>query len=445
MYLDMHQESKAVPMADSPLNEGVARAIGEAKFAYEKLSSLQEHMCGAGVDPYKLVSISDFRRIPTTAKSIYRANFPDGVVAPSTRLNDPMVARLQSSGTEGDRLVTVVHAFTLAQRMATCLRMNRHLKFLLDAQQIRTCRYAAPNCSDVECANPNSTMQDRMLRDGTLVLPVYHDLLATPDTLIQRALHEIGVYKPNCLYVDPTHIAHLLAEVDYAEQVIGKDAQLAVLCSYNLFTKNHRARLTRLFGPNVPIVNVLALSEFGFVAVECEHGALHLNNTDYYAEILDADGAHVPADTPGDLCITSIGDRLSPKIRYRTGDVLSFRSGACTCGSKFPVIDYFGRDKNSFRLASGVVVYASDVDDVIGVRSWLRLYQLTKLVSGRYILRCIPASEPEQDELTQLRTALCTLLESDDVRVEMTDYIASERGGKFLTCKNNYNNRDQTA
>jgi phenylacetate-CoA ligase len=445
MYFDIHQESQAAPMAVSPLNQDVARAIGEARFAYEKLSSLQDHMRGAGVNPHELASTSDFRRIPTTAKSIYRANFPSGVVASGARLNDPMVARLQSSGTEGDRLVTAVHAFTLAQRMTTCLRMNRHLKFLLDAQQIRTCRYAAPNCSDVECANPNSTMQDRMLGDSTLVLPVYHDLLATPAMLIERALNEIRVYKPNCLYVDPTHIAHLMAEVDNVEQVIGKDARLAVLCSYNLFTKNHRAGLARLFGPNVPVVNVLALSEFGFVATECEHGTLHLNNTDYYVEILDAEGAHVPAGTPGDLCITSVGDRLSPKIRYRTGDVLAYRRGTCACGRDFPAIDYFGRSKNAFHLATGVVVYASHVDDVIGVRSWLRLYQLTRLASGRYTLRCIINAEPQQDELAQLRIALCSLLASDDVRIEITDYIASERGGKFLTCKNNYSSRDQSA
>jgi phenylacetate-CoA ligase len=353
-------------------------------------------------------------------------------------MGDPMVTRLQSSGTEGDRLVTLVHTFTLADRMANCLRLNERLHFLLAAERISTCRYAAPNCSDVECANPNSRMEDRLLEDGTLVLPVYHDLLVTPGFMLDRAFAEIREFRPNCLYVDPIHFSHLLDHAERHDLPHPDWSGAAVLTSYSLLTRTHRSQIERALGPGVPVVNVVAMSELGFVAAECTQRRLHLNTIDFFVELVDEACDEVPDGGVGELCITTVGDRLSPKIRYRTGDLYRRHPDRCACGSALPVADYLGRRRHSFLRPDGTLVTPADVDMVVGERPWLRNYQLARGSSGRFVFRCIGSLSPPTEELKEIQEALQRLLGADRVRVETTGYIPAERSGKFLTCKNDY-------
>ena len=140
----------------------------EIAFAYENVGFFRKHMEKAGLTPKDVVSAEAITKIPPTTKADYRRNFPLNVLAKGRSLNDPGLIKLQSAGTESDRLVTVVGSLTLASRMATCVRMNAGFKFLLSPGlgRPRTARYAAPNCSDVECSNPNSTMADRMMWGG---------------------------------------------------------------------------------------------------------------------------------------------------------------------------------------------------------------------------------------------------------------------------------------
>ncbi|MFG2883215.1 hypothetical protein ACGFYV_13075 [Streptomyces sp. NPDC048297] len=115
-----------------------------------------------------------------------------------------------SSGTTGDRLATVVHRPLLAERMAVTARAHPALsERLLGAEDRRVARLAAPNCSDVGCATPLSTLADRTLPDGTLVLSVAHDILATPPAMVDKILDELDAYRPAWLYADPTHLAFL--------------------------------------------------------------------------------------------------------------------------------------------------------------------------------------------------------------------------------------------
>jgi phenylacetate-CoA ligase len=186
-------------------------ARAEVAFAYENVRFFRQHLEAVGLRPADLEKPEDLRRIPPTRKMHYRRNFPAGVLAAGKTLNDRFVHRSQSSGTGGERLVTVAPTFVLAERMSTVLSVNPPLDaYLTGRPNRRTCRYAAPNCSDVECANPRSTTADRILADGTLVLPVHHDLLATTEPMIEQAIRELQEYEPHWLYADPTHLAFLL-------------------------------------------------------------------------------------------------------------------------------------------------------------------------------------------------------------------------------------------
>ena len=143
-------------------------------------------MDDAHLSPKDIITREDFQKIPPTEKKHYRKNFPVNVLAKDYSLKDKGLYRAQSSGTTGERLITHELGFLFFQRAFACLSVYPAVHSAFYANPRKHIRYAAPNCSDVECANPNSTMQDRLLNDGTLVLSVYHDLLTTPEQILEQ-------------------------------------------------------------------------------------------------------------------------------------------------------------------------------------------------------------------------------------------------------------------
>ena len=78
------------------------------------------------------------------------------------------------------RLITVDTDIYL-QRAIETISINPVIKEAMTANPRRHIRHAAPNCSDVECANPTAHHQRPDPTRWTLVLSVYHDMLTTPN------------------------------------------------------------------------------------------------------------------------------------------------------------------------------------------------------------------------------------------------------------------------
>jgi phenylacetate-CoA ligase len=420
------------PSSVETAQDGLARACEEIAYAYERVDFFTRLMDGAQVDPASIREPADIARVPLTTKVHYRANFPAGVIAKGHSINGSLVRRMQSSGTEGERLTSVSYAYNLAERMDNCLRSNARLGFLRSAREIRTCRYAAPNCSAVECSNPRATMQDRMLPDNVLVLPVSHDLLTTPAPMLDGAADEISAFAPNLLYADPTHLAHLVGHLRAHGRPFPDLNGVAVALSFTLTTRIAREQIEAFIGPSVPVADTLAMSEFGFVAMECARGHMHLNTRDFYVEILTSTGELAGRST-GQLCVTTLGDELSPHIRYLTGDLVRW-TGACPCGSPEPTIRIEGRKRNVMRRDDGAGITPRQVDDVVGPRPDIAVYQLSQRRGGRFEFRYVPGGAhagPGAD----LRDALMELLGAEHLSLERVTYIPAERGGKFVSCK----------
>lgn len=413
-------------------------ALDELYVAYEQVPFFGKHLDAAGLTPDDIQTADDFRRVPPTAKPDYRRNFPAGVLVRGATLNDPFIFKSRSSGTTGDRLLTVAHTFTLAGRMTATTSVHPGLlKVFADAKEQRVCRYAPPNCSDVECATPFTTPQTRTLPDGTLVLPVAHDLLATPDVMVRQAVDELTDYGPHWLYVDPQHLAFLVRAM--RRQGIPAPAVGGIVLTYNVVAATSRRQIAEFFADTAPvIVEVASMSEMGWLGMECPHGFLHLNAESFYLELLpEGDGPTRPA-VPGELAelyVTSIGDELSPHIRYRTGDLYTLVDGDCPCGHAFPRVVHQGRRKDVMRAGDGgVLLTPKQLDELVGPARWLDVYKLRQLAPGRFQFRYVPAEgEPDDSLGGNLRDVLSSN-PSTDLTFEAVDYIECERSGKFLPC-----------
>ncbi|HEY8550261.1 MAG TPA: AMP-binding protein [Vicinamibacterales bacterium] len=105
------------------------------------------------------------------------------------------------------------------------------------------------------------------------------------------------------------------------------------------------------------VIDHYGLTEVGPVAFECWEapGGLHVNEDEFIAEVLDAEGRAVPDGETGELVLTNLGRIASPVIRYRTGDIVRPRRTPCACGRRWLWLD------------GGIVSRADDMINVRGV------------------------------------------------------------------------------
>lgn len=416
------------------MNVNFRKVQREVLYGYKNTAFFRKHMGQAGLVPKDILEPDNFLRIPPTVKKDYRKSFPAGVIASGYNLRSPHVMRFQSSGTEGDRLVSVVLSYDLARRQASCLSVNPEFKSLWQpGLKLRTCRFAAPNCSDVECANPNSTMESRMLPDGTLVLPVYHDLLTTPEQMINRALDEIEEYDPHLMFVDPTHFAFLIRAMQEYGRVPHKKEAFCIMSGYTLCTQVARRQITECFGSNVPFADMIGMSELGYLGLECPAGQQHMNVKDYYLEFIHQ-GRPAEAGELSELVITTLGDRLSPHIRYATGDLYRVKAEECCCGNPAPVVRAEGRVKNLLWLHDNTVVTPKELDELIGSAPWMDMYQMNQTDDDQFSFQYIRNNAWTQQLENELVDNLQNKLKTKNINFSNTSYLPADRGGKFLSC-----------
>jgi len=117
-----------------------------------------------------------------------------------------------------------------------------------------------------------------------------------------------------------------------------------------------RERIERSWGARV--IDHHGLTEVGPVSFECweSPGALHINEAEFIAEVIDVRSGDAVADgQTGELVLTNLGRTASPVIRYRTGDLVIRRSEPCARGRTWA------------RLEGGILGRADDMVNIRGV------------------------------------------------------------------------------
>lgn len=367
-------------------------------------------------------------RVPVTGKADYRYGFPGRVVARGADLAANDILMSHSSGTGGERLTSVARLYDLTSRQEATMRAHPTFAALLaSVSNQRVCRYAAPNCSDVECASPFTTIVDRTLRDGTLVLPVAHDLFATSERMVGQALSEITEYRPHWLYTDATHLSFLISRMRQ-RGVTRLPGIRAVLLTYTRATAMAKNYIRAFFGPLVPVVEVISMSELGWIAMECPSGRLHLNTESFLAELRTS-----PPEAAGELLLTTLGDRLSPHLRYGTGDFYSLYDTACQCGSALPAVRFEGRRSEALIAGDGSAVWPQEIDEIIGTPEGMLAYRVHQEVSGAVEFSCLPADHTPAPAADEVGVRLSERLRRE-VAVRVTGYLPSQRSGKYISC-----------
>nr|SAY41903.1 Phenylacetate-coenzyme A ligase [Serratia marcescens] len=264
-------------------------------------------------------------------------------------------------------------------------------------------------------------MEERTLADGTLVLPVAHDLLATPARMIKQALDEIAAYDPEILVVDPTHLAFLTREAAKLGRTIVTTNKLHIVCGYTHLTQVARRQIRHFFGDGTPIGNMLGMSELGYLGFECHHGCLHINNQDFFLEFLSGE-LESALDEVGELVISTIDDSLLPRIRYATGDLYRLSSEPCTCGRHFAGSQHRRARHHNVIGKNGAIVTPAEVDLAVTDCPRIDLYKLEQDELGNLRFRYI-LNQHHRSELFALQQRISALCQNPRHHFRAVDYI----------------------
>ena len=127
-----------------------------------------------------------------------------------------------------------------------------------------------------------------------------------------------------------------------------------------------RARIERAWGARV--IDHYGLTEVGPVAFEDwdRPGGLYVNEAEYIAEVLAADGRPAADGELGELVLTNLGRIASPVIRYRTGDMVRARTTPFATGPAYLWLEggVLARADDMVTIR-GVNVYPTAVDAVV--------------------------------------------------------------------------------
>lgn len=414
-----------------------SRAVAELEFAYEYVPFYRGHLESAGLTPDAIRTPEDFRRVPPTRKQHYREHFPAGVLARGKTLKDPDVELPRSSGRTGDRLTTARSISNRQERGIKTLALHPMALARSLSRREKMFVYGPPNCTDVDCANPLRDMGDRVLPrgifpTGILALPVAHDLTMTPARMTDQAIREIQEFGATTAIIAGSHASWLIRA--YRERRLPPPPIRFAFATFTQVTELARAHWRQFFG-RAPFVNVYNMTEFGSIASECTHGRMHVNCDSYYSELLRPDGSPARPGQMAELFITSIGDRLSPHIRYGTGDFFLLYDETCPCGSPWPVVTLEGRLFEFLSHTDGSPVTPGMISRGIGAPDGVDLYQVVQDGKGHVRMGLLTAPSYKPSTADDLTDRLRALFGNVPIEVHVEKYLPCEKSGKFLYCR----------
>jgi phenylacetate-CoA ligase len=146
-------------------------------------------------------------------------------------------------------------------------------------------------------------------------------------------------------------------------------------------------------------------TEVGAHGFSCSaRDGVHINESEFIAEILDGRSGEGRDEGEGELVLTNLGRWGMPVIRYRTGDRVTATRGSCSCG------------RTLVKLVGGI---AGRVDDMVTVRGVNVFPSAIEAIVRRF------------DEVGEYRVELARVREMDELRctIEAPAEVAERVGG----------------
>ena len=117
---------------------------------------------------------------------------------------------------------------------------------------------------------------------------------------------------------------------------------------------------------DLKLYSTYASTEMQTAFTECGEGrGGHLQPELVIVELLDENNQPVPAHTPGEVTITTLGVEGMPLLRYKTGDICQYDDAPCACGrTSLRLSPVIGRKKQMIKF-KGTTLYPPAMFDLL--------------------------------------------------------------------------------
>ncbi|HBF36116.1 MAG TPA: AMP-binding protein [Firmicutes bacterium] len=320
------------------IRETLDYAKRNSRFYGERLGSINED---------QINSLEDFKNIPFTYPYHIRQNPLDFLCLPQREIK--RIVTLKSSGTSGAEkriyfseqdLNLTIDFFKVG--MSCLIDKNDRVMVLLPGNtygSIGDLLKRALEISKVPCfihgvmVDPEQTAKDIIENEITC-------LVGIPMQVLYLSKLKMDVFK--------SRIKKVLLSTDYVPDVL----------IYEL-THQYGCKVFTHYG----------MTEMGYGGgVECEAlDGYHLREADLYFEVVNPDtGEAVQDGQSGEVVFTTLTRYAMPFIRYRTGDMASFSSDPCGCGTFLKTMKkVLGRIDNKVIIGENKFLYVWELDEAI--------------------------------------------------------------------------------
>ena len=309
------------------------------RHAYENISFYRKKFDDIGVDLKDLHHPEYFHHIPLLTKKEINEN-REGMI--STRLNGNRLIPNSTSGSTGEALHFYLDFRSTVFRRASVIRNQEWLGNRLGDKSARI--WGAP--MDLKKA---AAARGRLHSWVNNIM--YLSSYELSDQNLEIYERKLNKFKPKLLISYPGPLAV------FSEYLIKKNKKIksikSIISSAETLFPWQRDLIEKAF--SCPVYNRYGCREFGDIAHECpKREGLHINFDRVIVEILDEKFKPVREGGNGELVITDLDNYGMPFIRYRTGDIGSFKNELCSCGRSFPLLDQVeGRTLDVIRAPNG--------------------------------------------------------------------------------------------
>ena len=320
------------------IKEVVAYAKKYSKFYKEHLGDNHES---------NINSFGDFQKIPFTLPQHIRDNPLSFLCVPQKDIT--RIVTLRSSGTSGEEK----RIFFMKKDLQLTIDFFKHgMSCLVDKGDKVLVLLPGESYGSI------GDLLKKALKEVNIECYVQGVCTDTKDTA--KLIQDKGI---SCIVGIPIQLLH----ISRSESEIFKDNIEKVLLSTDYVPETLIKEITDKFGCKV--FTHYGMTEMGYGGgVECEAlNGYHMRDADLYFEIINPiTGKKVERGQYGEVVFTTLTREGMPLIRYRTGDIASFSSKSCCCGTFLSTMTrVIGRIENSIVVDESIVIHMRDLDEVI--------------------------------------------------------------------------------
>ena len=383
------------------------------RYCYEKIPVYKRKFKDAGITPDDVKTLDDLEKIPFTTKEDLRKAYPFGMLA--TGLSEVLELHA-SSGTTG-------HPTTCAYTKNDLDVWSKVMARIYASAGTRK-GDIVHNAYGYGLFTGGLGFHYGALAVGATVLPI-----AAGNT--ERQIKLAKEYGTTILACTPSYAAHL---GEYAREKMGINPVEELKWKSGLFgaeawSEELRRRIEELLG--LEAFDIYGLSEVigPGVSVECpQHDGLHIFEDHFIPEIIDPEtGEKLEEGKTGELVLTTLTREATPVLRFRTGDITSFKTEECSCGRTMGKMSrILGRADDMFKVR-GVKIWPSTVEHaLLRVEGASQNYQIILERPGNLDIMTVKV-EPEKELFESVGGDLSKL---QDLRVKIEESIRTVTGIK---------------